>query len=145
MARRERCQIIVRKWLLGNGRRQGWSALIRALGKSHSNISQCGTGLKAINKVLAQKTRLTKVDEETRYCFVYGQFLAVIVLGVAFVERALAAEFYSSGRDDLERENISVLLREARHAGWLNAAEYSALDRARQIRNPVTHFRRPGH
>src|SRR2546428_6452661 len=25
--------------------------------------------------------------EETRYCFAYGQYLAVIVLGVAFIER----------------------------------------------------------
>ena len=42
--------------------------------------------------------------EETRYCFVYGQYLAVIsVLGMALVERTLAAEFYASGRDDLER------------------------------------------
>ena len=39
--------------------------------------------------------------EETRYCFAYGQYLAVIVLGVAFIERTLAAEFYASGRNDL--------------------------------------------
>jgi hypothetical protein len=83
--------------------------------------------------------------EETRYCFVYGQYLAVIVLGVAFVERTLAAEFYASGRDHLERANISVLLREARDKGWLSTEEYEAFDRARRLRNPVTHFRRPGH
>lgn len=83
--------------------------------------------------------------EETRYCFVYGQYLAVIVLGVAFVERTLAAEFYSSGRNDLERSGIAELLCEARDTGWLTAAEYEAFDRARKIRNPVTHFRRPGH
>jgi hypothetical protein len=83
--------------------------------------------------------------EETRYCFAYGQYLAVIVLGVAFVERTLAAEFYASGRNDLERSGISELLREARDIAWLNTAEYEAFDRARKIRNPVTHFRRPGH
>lgn len=83
--------------------------------------------------------------EETRYCFAYGQFLAVIVLGMAFVERALAAEFYASGREDLERSSISELLREARNAGWLSEAEHNAFDRARKIRNPVTHFRHPGH
>lgn len=83
--------------------------------------------------------------EETRYCFAYGQYLAVIVLGMAFIERTLAAEFYSAGRNDLERSNISKLLQEARSAKWLSAAEYEAFDRARRIRNPVTHFRRPGH
>ena len=78
--------------------------------------------------------------EETRYCFVYGQYLAVVVLGVAFVERTLAAEFYASGRNDLERSGIAELLREARAIGWLTAAEHDAFDRARKIRNPVTHF-----
>ncbi len=83
--------------------------------------------------------------EETRYCFAYGQYLAVIVLGMAFIERTLAAEFYAVGRNDLERSNISKLLQEARSAKWLSEVEYEAFDRARQIRNPVTHFRRPGH
>lgn len=49
------------------------------------------------------------IFEETRYCFAYGQYLAVIVLGVAFVERILAAEFYASGRNDMERSGISEL------------------------------------
>jgi hypothetical protein len=83
--------------------------------------------------------------EEARYCFVYGQYLAVIVLGTAFVERMLAAEFYASGRDDLERAGIAKLLEEAKKLAWLSSEEYEAFERARQIRNPVTHFRRPGH
>lgn len=82
--------------------------------------------------------------DATRYCFVYGQYLAVIVLGMAFVERTLAAEFYAAGRNDLERASIAVLLKEARNTGWLSLDEYEAFDRARQLRNPVTHFRRPG-
>ena len=32
--------------------------------------------------------------EEARYCFVYGQFLATIVLGIAYIERTLAALLY---------------------------------------------------
>ena len=83
--------------------------------------------------------------EETRYSFVYGQYLAVIVLGTAFVERMLAAEFYASGRGDLERASISKLLEESRELGWLSVVEYDAFERARQIRNPVTHFRHPMH
>ena len=34
--------------------------------------------------------------EEARYCFVYGQFLAVIVLGLSYIEHTLAALFYGS-------------------------------------------------
>lgn len=83
--------------------------------------------------------------EEARYCFVYGQFLATIVLGLAYIEQTLAALFYATGRNDLERANISTLLREAINYGWVNQTEFDNLERAREIRNPVTHFRRPLH
>lgn len=83
--------------------------------------------------------------EETRYCFAYGQYLAVIVLGLAFIERTLAAEFYAAGRNDLERSSISNLLREAQKVQWLSEEEYDAFDRSRRVRNLVTHFRHPGH
>lgn len=57
--------------------------------------------------------------EEARYCFAYGQFLATIVLGMAYVERTLAALFYGAGRSDLENASISKLLREAVEHGCL--------------------------
>jgi hypothetical protein len=83
--------------------------------------------------------------EETRYCFVYGQFLATIVLGLSYIEHTLAGLFYTSGRNDLERANISTLLQEALDYGWINQTEFDNLQHAREIRNPVTHFRRPLH
>ena len=81
--------------------------------------------------------------EEARYCFTYGQYLASAVLGVAFVERILAAKFYASGRDDLERAGGQSLLQEARQCGWITDAEFDQLDKVRQLRNPLVHFRRP--
>jgi hypothetical protein len=81
--------------------------------------------------------------EESRYCFVYGQFMAAVVLGLAFAEHTLAAEFYAAGRNDLERASITVLLREGRDAGWLTDEEYGQLDEIRTLRNPLTHFRAP--
>ena len=51
------------------------------------------------------------VFEETRYCFAYGQFMATVVLGLAFIERTLAALFYEAGRNEYEvRDRIIVLL-----------------------------------
>jgi hypothetical protein len=76
--------------------------------------------------------------EEARYCFVYAQFLAAIVLGFAFVEHTLAALFYASGRNDLERAPASSLLQEAVSVGWLSPEEHAWLQRARGCRNPVT-------
>jgi hypothetical protein len=83
--------------------------------------------------------------EEIRYCFVYGQFLAVILLGLAYIERIIAASFYGAGRNDLERANISTLLREAVASGMITPDEFAHIDHARETRNAFTHFRRPSH
>ena len=81
--------------------------------------------------------------EEARYCFAYGQFMATIVLGLAFLERTLAALFYAAGRNDLERASVSLLLGESHKVGWLTDEEFKQLDEVRTFRNPVTHFRAP--
>ena len=83
--------------------------------------------------------------EEARYCFVYGQFLGTSVLGLAYIERTLAALFYESGRNDLGRAGFSVLLVEAHASGLFGLEEYERLDRIRRKRNSYSHFRRPGH
>ena len=81
--------------------------------------------------------------EEARYCFTYGQYVASAVLGLAFVERILAAKFCASGRDDLVQAGGQSLLKEARQCGWITDAEFDQLDRIRQLRNPLVHFRLP--
>ncbi len=81
--------------------------------------------------------------EESRYCFVYGQFLSATLLGFAFVERVLAAMLYEAGRDNLERANVSKLLQEALTYRWITEDQFAALDRARHLSNAVAHFRRP--
>lgn len=82
--------------------------------------------------------------EQTRYCFIYGQYLATIILGLSFIEHTLAALFYASGRNDLERANISVLIEKTFEEGWIDHEEVMVLDQARIIRNDITHFRKPG-
>ncbi len=82
--------------------------------------------------------------EEARYCFVYGQFMAAIMLGMAYIEHTLAALLYGAGRSELERANVSALLAKAVDLGWLDQAEFDKLDRSRIMRNLVSHFRRPG-
>jgi len=81
--------------------------------------------------------------EEARYCFAYGQFLATAILGVAFIERVLAARFYAAGRDDLERAGGHDLLREALRSAWISQDEFEQFDKVRRLRNPLVHFRRP--
>jgi hypothetical protein len=82
--------------------------------------------------------------EEARYSFVYGQFMAATVLGMAFAERTLASWLHASGRTDLKRANLSRLMEEAVISGWLNSEERTAIDDARRLRNPIAHFRKFG-
>ena len=81
--------------------------------------------------------------EEARYCFVYAQYLGTVFSGLAYIERTLAALFYAAGRDDLEQEGLSRLLKEAHDAGVIGGAEYRELERIRKIRNSYAHFRGP--
>ena len=81
-----------------------------------------------------------RLFEEARYCFAYGQFLATIVLGFAYIEHTLASLLYMSGRDEAERARASDLLKQALDRGLINETEFDNLDRARGIRNSVAHF-----
>ena len=83
--------------------------------------------------------------EEAKYCFVYGQYIASIVLGLSYIEHMLTAIFYGAGRDDLERANISNLLKEALNNKLINQAEFDDLQSLRKKRNPIMHFRKPSH
>jgi hypothetical protein len=83
--------------------------------------------------------------DEARYCFAYGQYLGSIILGLAFLEVSLAGAFYAVGRNDLERAGIAALSKEALNYGWLSQADYDAIEQVRDYRNPITHFRPPGH
>ena len=82
--------------------------------------------------------------EEARYCFVYGQFLATTLLGLAYIERTLSALFYAEGRNDLKRASFSKLLNEAHTHGLIGCTEFGDLERIRRKRNSYAHFRKPG-
>ena len=83
--------------------------------------------------------------EEMRYCFAYGQFIAAGLVGLAYIERRLAARFYAAGRNDLERAPLAKLLGEALSYGLITQNQYEELERIRNARNVYAHFRRPGH
>jgi hypothetical protein len=88
---------------------------------------------------------LTKsLFEEAKYCFVYGQFFASTMLGLSFLEHSLASLLYGTGRNDLERANISNLVKEALNMGWITQDEFEMIEKARALRNRITHFRSPG-
>jgi len=83
--------------------------------------------------------------EESRYSYIYGQFIASAVLGFAFVERTLAAMQFAAGRNDLQRATSAQLFKEARNSGWLGEEDLKVFEKARERRNPLVHFRKSLH
>ena len=83
--------------------------------------------------------------EESRYCFVYGQFLAATLLGLAYIEHTLAALFHASGRNDLKRAGFAKLIAEAYSVNLIDAEELENLRRIGAKRNAYAHFRPPGY
>ena len=82
--------------------------------------------------------------EEMRYCFAYGRFIAASLVGLAYIERRLAARFYAAGQSNLQRAPLGELLAEALTHEWINEEQFEELERIRNVRNVYAHFRRPG-
>jgi len=81
--------------------------------------------------------------EEARYCFVYGQYIASIMLSLSYIENTLASVFYASGRNDLQKARVTDLLKKAKEEGLISESEFTVFNKVRKIRNPITHFRKP--
>jgi len=82
--------------------------------------------------------------EEARYCFVYGQYIASTMLSLSYIENILSSIFYASGRNDLQKASVVDLLKEAKEEGLISESEFTIFNKVREIRNPLTHFRKPG-
>ena len=83
--------------------------------------------------------------EEAKYAFVYGQYLSAITLSIAYVERTLAATHYACGKSEMGRASGEALFKEALDEKIISQDEYDLFDRARKLRNPILHYRHPGH
>lgn len=76
-------------------------------------------------------------------CYVVGEFLGTIVLGLSFVEYTLGGAFWMDDKEKFSEEGLAKLIERALDKGWISKDEATALDLARETRNSVTHFRNP--
>ena len=81
--------------------------------------------------------------EESRLCFLNGQFIGCILLSQVVLEHILDGLFKMAGRDDLERAGFQLLTREALSEGYISQNEYDAFNLLRDRRNPYVHPRDP--
>lgn len=81
---------------------------------------------------------------EISECYINGQFIATIVLGFSFIEREIAGRLFSIGdKKTAEKGKSEELINSAHKKGWLTEDEMTRLNKLRDLRNPVVHFRDP--
>ena len=80
---------------------------------------------------------------EISECFINGQFIATIVLGFSFIERAIAGRLSFIGDKKIAAGTSEQLINAAHKKGWLTETECNHLNDLRKLRNPVVHFKEP--
>jgi hypothetical protein len=73
--------------------------------------------------------------EAASYCFVNGQFLGAMVMGLSYIEHTLVSLFTAAGRKDLENAGVEVLAREATSLGLLKQNDFDIIKEATKKRN----------
>jgi hypothetical protein len=80
--------------------------------------------------------------EAASYCFVNGQFLGAMVMGLSYIEHTLAGLFLAAGRKELENAGVEVLAREALSLALLNQKDFDIIKEAAQKRDAKLSFSR---
>lgn len=81
--------------------------------------------------------------EACSFCYVNGQFLASMILGLSFVEHTLNSLFAAAGRKGQEDMDIETLGREALSEGLITEDIFNDIVDAGNKRNTILPFRKP--
>jgi hypothetical protein len=80
--------------------------------------------------------------EESRRCYINGEYLGCVLLCQLTLEHMLAGYLHMGGKDIL-RKGFRYALRRACEVGMISNEEYDELDQLRKWRDIYTHFRNP--
>jgi hypothetical protein len=81
--------------------------------------------------------------EEARYCYIYGQFTATIVIGLSCIEHLLASILFATGKDRAAKAGLKVLVEMAVETSIISSETGDNVNEIREKRNPLVHFRPP--
>lgn len=81
------------------------------------------------------------VFEEARLCFVYGHFVASIVLSTAFIDHWLEMFLVRRGYENEASGVLKSKIKFCRKLGFLNSVLLDKIDHLRLIRNPFVHLK----
>lgn len=85
------------------------------------------------------------VFEEAKASFVYGNFVAAVVLAAAFVEHWFVAGLQAHGYEKEASRGLSACIKVARSNDLVNSILLDKIDRLRLIRNPFVHLKSFDH
>lgn len=77
--------------------------------------------------------------EELKRSYVYGNFMATVLLAQAFVEHSLAAPYSMSGDDKIASKGFAELIDTACQDGIITTELAQSLHNIRRMRNPYSH------
>ena len=85
------------------------------------------------------------VFEEARSCFVYGHFVATIVLAAAFLEHWLISNLNSRGFEKEASRGLAAAIKFARKNKFADPIVLDKAEHLRLIRNPFVHLKESDH
>ncbi len=85
------------------------------------------------------------VFEEAKSTFVYGNFVATVVLAAAFVEHWFVASLASRGYEKEASRGLAACIKFARDHSLVDGLVLDKADQLRLIRNPFVHLKSYDH
>lgn len=97
------------------------------------------------NYGFAMPLETASVFEEAKSSFIYGNFVAAIVLAAAFVEHWFIASLASRGYEKQASKGLAACIEVARDNNLVDALVLDKADQLRLIRNPFVHLKSFDH
>jgi hypothetical protein len=86
-----------------------------------------------------------RVFQEAKDCFVYGHFVATMVLAASFVEHWLAGLISAQGQKKIAGKGLAAIIDHCRDNQLLPSVVCDKVDSLRQKRNPFVHLKAFDH
>lgn len=86
-----------------------------------------------------------KVFQEAKDCFIYGQYVATVVLAASFSEHWLGGILVARGAQKVAAQGLAAIVEHCRENDLLPAVLCGKVDTLRKIRNPFVHLKSFDH
>ena len=78
--------------------------------------------------------------DELKRSYIYGNFIATVLLAQCFIEHSLGGSYSTAGKDKIANQGFAALIDAALKDGQLTGEVAQVLHTLRKMRNPYIHF-----